>query len=1202
MKGLSKKGILFLSIIFILFSIPVYAAGETVETIGEVGYVDVSGFNFVTVPFTNVYNSVPVVIATPATDNRGDNNSLIPVIRNITRQNFTIALCKDAGQAACSSNFNLERIHYYVFDVDKTKNLTWIDVGTVSIKPDGRNKIVNWAESFNNLPYVFASAQTYNQNGNVGATIWVDGINKYNANKFIACTHRGTGHRCDSNTPNETFGYVALDPKAFKILNSKLGNKSIANSKWTLTSYNSTLNDPVVMVLMNDDNGGDDPKYPLARGVTNSNVQIRYCEQAGSGVCGPHTSENVMWFAMDKGNISYLVNITNSTFNQTNTTINNSTNLTNSTINNQTNVTNQTVNNSTQNNITNTTYSTTNGGISNPNLTLTQINLPLQNPLVPFVEPTFNTTLIRITNRSQSNSYATQIYSQLQAFSSDNKYLLYIDNEDYQVYDLENNRFVMSLGEVNNPRWQPGLQHTIVAYDDNADSDLSVLYFNVDTGAITTPYVFPSNYVRISVNPSFDELSHDGKWMSGIAIRNDGEEVVFAVDLQNRRLGAQIPINQLYNSVCARDPTWGVIYPDWTAASPLGRYLVVQWPRDGTSRCSGLETFNIETGAFVGRITDDGQHGDLGVMPNGNEEFFMTFEVYHPSGELGIGYRMLPGTNTVSQTNYINTVDWNGEHISCQGPNGVCLVTTRNSGSLSPFDNELFLQNINGSVLRLTHHRSTACGYWVQPRATISRDGSKVAFASDWLLGTGRDSCGSSDLGQGDLYIINLLRNTNTITQPVVNVSNNISNNSIINLAVNKNLGVNVASVDYYSPQWIFVDAMKHSGEWITGDAQGGGAWDTQLINSIPLDSNGYPLEIPYTVNGVPQKVRTTLFWNLNGHYPGGNYTVLYDGEGDLSFMGDIRVFDHTPGRYLINVIPNGGIVLTIERSQLGNNLRNIRFIMPSFENNYQEQIFHPLFLERMQNLSAIRFMDLGKTNHNVVRTWDERTTTNTYTQSTSKGMAVEYMIDLSNKAEKDMWVNVPHMADDNYVRNLARMIQNNLEPDKKIYVEYSNEVWNGIFNQTAWIQQQGCSTPSTFVATMIPTDTGIIGCEDLYSGLYYQAKRSSEIFNIFEQEFGSESGRVINVVASQTENTWMFDRIFEAFDNPAINPSRTRIEAMAIAPYFGYGIDEQIVRNNEVNSITVNEILNRAETQIDTNVKDWMVSMNNYANGKNIH
>ncbi|NIN95956.1 MAG: hypothetical protein GTO49_13480, partial [Anaerolineae bacterium] len=100
---------------------------------------------------------------------------------------------------------------------------------------------------------------------------------------------------------------------------------------------------------------------------------------------------------------------------------------------------------------------------------------------------------------------------------------------------------------------------------------------------------------------------------------------------------------------------------------------------------------------------------------------------------------------------YVQVMDWLDEHISCQGPHGVCLVTTfgDESDGWSALEGELFLQYTDGSVLRLAHHRSSSCGYWVQPRASISRDGRYVVFASDWSR---QLDCG--DLGRGDPYII----------------------------------------------------------------------------------------------------------------------------------------------------------------------------------------------------------------------------------------------------------------------------------------------------------------------------------------------------------------------------------------------------------------------------------------------------------------
>jgi len=402
------------------------------------------------------------------------------------------------------------------------------------------------------------------------------------------------------------------------------------------------------------------------------------------------------------------------------------------------------------------------GGVTDPNLVLTPAALARPAYNSPVMEPIFGTTIRRVTDEYANGGFGTQIYSQLQAFSPDNSHLLLIETGGYVVRRLDDlSQVALDSSGWNAPRWHSGLPNTIVHYDSNADKTLRVQYTDVATQQTTTVFTFPAQYQRIRSNQSFDELSHDGRWMAGMASRNDGAQVIFALDLQNRTLGAQLALPDLYASSCQPDPTYGEVEPDWIGVSPLGNYLVVQWKRDGTSRCSGLESFDLSTGEFVGRAYDGHQHGDLALLPDGTTEIFMTFELSNPdaNGLLSVGYRELPGTATVSEPTYLLVMDWNAGHISCQGPNGVCLVTNdkEESNGWSALEGELFLLSTDGSVQRLLHHRSSSCAYWVQPRASLSRDGRVVIFASDWQQETGVNGCDTEEyLGRGDAYVIDL--------------------------------------------------------------------------------------------------------------------------------------------------------------------------------------------------------------------------------------------------------------------------------------------------------------------------------------------------------------------------------------------------------------------------------------------------------------
>ncbi len=371
-------------------------------------------------------------------------------------------------------------------------------------------------------------------------------------------------------------------------------------------------------------------------------------------------------------------------------------------------------------------------------------------------DPAFGTTLTRLTDASESGGFATHIYSQLQAFSADNAYLLLIEMDVYTILRMDDLSRVEGLDTSpwNTPRWHPAQPRVIVHFDSNEDTTLRLQFTDVDSLTTETIFTFPANYERIRSNQSFDELSADGRWLAGMGSTADGDNLIFALNLEERALGAQLSLNDLYSGACQPDPEWGMVEPDWIGVSPLGDYLVIQWAGDGVERCHGLELFDIQTGAFVGRAYDGHQHGDLGVLPDGLTQFFMTYELYHPSGMLSTGLRLLPGTETASEPQYLQAMDWNGEHISCRGPDGVCLLTmtARPDDGWSALEGELILQFTDGTIRRLAHHRSSSCGYWVQPRASQSRDGRYVVFASDW----GMNGCADNDLGRGDVYLLDL--------------------------------------------------------------------------------------------------------------------------------------------------------------------------------------------------------------------------------------------------------------------------------------------------------------------------------------------------------------------------------------------------------------------------------------------------------------
>lgn len=324
-------------------------------------------------------------------------------------------------------------------------------------------------------------------------------------------------------------------------------------------------------------------------------------------------------------------------------------------------------------------------------------------------------------------------------------------------------------------------------------------------------------------------------------------------------------------------------------------------------------------------------------------------------------------------------------------------------------------------------------------------------------------------------------------------------------------MGINFTTIGYTNVQQPFVDLMKTCDMWSTQDTSGFPiATNTNELSSIPVDTNGYPLQLPVTVSGQPRTVFTKMVSGINGYYPGGNYVVLYDGTGTFRFSGSsISIVSSVPGRIEIDVTPNNtGIYLKLVTSDVSDPVRNIRVLMPGHELTYQSQPFNPEFTSKIAPFTTLRFMDWNNNNTNEDVQWSNRRSSTYYTQGSSPGrldslgVAWEYAINLCNSLGKDCWISVPTMADDNYITQLATLFRDSLDPNLKIYLEYSNECWNmgsAFLTNYNWIEANG-------------------------TGANHSQKTASLICNVFDlwqTVFGtSMSTRVIRVATGRLTST----------------------------------------------------------------------------------
>ncbi|MBI5840909.1 MAG: S-layer homology domain-containing protein [Chloroflexi bacterium] len=379
-------------------------------------------------------------------------------------------------------------------------------------------------------------------------------------------------------------------------------------------------------------------------------------------------------------------------------------------------------------------------------------------------------------------------------------------------------------------------------------------------------------------------------------------------------------------------------------------------------------------------------------------------------------------------------------------------------------------------------------------------------------------------------------------------------------------LGTNSDFMVYWASEWEFVDAFKSSRPWISQcnvipnppqttqpDCTWGNAWDTGESNQIDLDPDGWVRSLPAPEDApIFWIVGTTMFGgNTNGHYPSGQYILLYDGEGTLEYGYD-AAFDaslSTTGRDVLNVTPTqNGIWIKItetDPNHTGNYIRNIRVIMPGYESTYASQVFHPTFLNLIQKYKVFRFKDWMATDGSIQPgDWDSRPKQTDARWTAGQGVPLETMIELSNRMKMEPWFNMPHTATDDYITQFATLTRDTLDPSLKVYIEYSNEVWNSNYPfsiEAMYAQQQGNAMWPSSPASAFTKQINWFGL------------RTAQMCDIWKNAWGAQSGRVVCVMGAHFNNPWTAS---QALDCPLWTEgapcSGHGIDAVAVGAYFG--------------------------------------------------
>ncbi|MFV0416030.1 MAG: hypothetical protein ACK5NG_06645 [Chthoniobacterales bacterium] len=390
---------------------------------------------------------------------------------------------------------------------------------------------------------------------------------------------------------------------------------------------------------------------------------------------------------------------------------------------------------------------------------------------------------------------------------------------------------------------------------------------------------------------------------------------------------------------------------------------------------------------------------------------------------------------------------------------------------------------------------------------------------------------------------------------------------------------MNLAGIRDYATGYPFKNLMWGARPWLTKNVDRSGPFNTQLADKIPLDKQGYPLEIPFKPEGAEQEqVVFTLLPNVTEP---GRYILLYDGEGEIEGHFTTKVLESKPGRIVLemkNIADDAGYEgFLIKKSLRKNPIRNIRILRLEDENaDLQANPFREDFLDYARQWHVLRFMDWMQTNNSLEKEWAARKHPDFYTmvgeggdaigmwgkkpsrftQLFSGGVALEILIQLANLTKTDPWFCIPHRATPEYMSEMAKLIKKQLDPSLTAYIEYSNEVWNWQFQQAHWMLHSKSTAAglspkiawkNAVVPKNFPLDDGEVAPDTGAGHPERMGVLDRRCFEQFEKVFsGADRKRIVRVIGVQ--GGW-FDTIQRTVDYVMKNGGA---DAISPAAYFG--------------------------------------------------
>ncbi len=344
-------------------------------------------------------------------------------------------------------------------------------------------------------------------------------------------------------------------------------------------------------------------------------------------------------------------------------------------------------------------------------------------------------------------------------------------------------------------------------------------------------------------------------------------------------------------------------------------------------------------------------------------------------------------------------------------------------------------------------------------------------------------------------------------------------------------LGTVLATVEYWDGSRPFMNLL-YGGRWqMASDTSGAGDLATGS-----LDANGW-------VKSLPAGYR--VFRGLSVPAAGGNFVCRFQGNGLLQIGGPtVANVSSTAGQTTFTITasyPNQQLTYIQYNVDPTNYIRNIDCREASASTT---DTFAPEFLNTLNGFKVLRFVKwtqaveansgLQSAFPTPTITWATRNKPGDGDYIGNDGVPVEAMVALANQAGVSPWFNIPWNADDDYITRFATYVRDNLAPDKQVYVETSNEVWNPGYNVYHQAAAEGAQEG-------LPGDVG---------GQFQQAaerygEKTSHVMQIWSNVFSGQMSRLVRVYA--------FQNVQPYYGEMGLKYAMPNVDAYATAPYWAF-------------------------------------------------